>query len=236
MRVSSKLLIGFVDAGEQTQKKGSNEFDTKPIVMPIWGELVKTVLTLFLLCVVSTAVASPEDCATEFQVLENVLAPMAEKLTEHPMIVKVIMTDLIPAELGGLADSRNSRILINPLACTFSHISKLSLLAHETGHLVAHALWSNIREDSYSGANKIGVGVHEGLADEYASKILSALGRLDDAINMLIPVCDASTRITTGQDFNAYSRTACAHLAIFRLEQRPVVLISEHSAIIPPHG
>jgi hypothetical protein len=236
MKVSKRLLIGFVDAGEHTLKDGSNKFDTKPIFMSIWGELIKALITFFLLCVVSTAVAVPVDCATEFQLLENVLAPMAEKLTEHPMTVKVVMTDLIAAELGGLADSRNSRIFINPLACTFSHISKLSLLAHETGHLVAHALWRNIREDSYSGANKIGVGVHEGLADEYASKMLSALGVLDDAINMLIPVCEASTRISTGQDFNAYSRTACAHLAVFKLEQRPLVVITEHSIIVPPHG
>jgi hypothetical protein len=236
MKSLNKSLQDFNLPEDHTPENGIKVFLALQVLLPALSKVVKVLLTFSLLLAVSDVVCAPVDCTMELQLLENQLEPLAGKLTGHPMKVQVVMTDQMPTEYEGIADSRGSRIFINPNVCSHSHLSKLSLLAHETGHLVSHSLWKNIREDSYSGANNIGTAVHEGLADEYASKMLSDLGMLDEAINMLIPVCEASSRLQKEQVSNDYSRTACSHLAIFKLEQKPLVKISEDDIIAPPHG
>ena len=158
--------------------------------------------------------AASANCGDQVQSMANRFLQPASQLAGTRIKVETVVTSEVPHGFDALADSRNNRIFMHPRVCSYGDLSKLMLIAHEIGHFVAHARLPILREDAYSGNAQIGASVHEGVADEYAAKIMKTVTMLDFAIDAMAGIC----AVEHGESVGLNARlggSACAHLNSF---------------------
>ena len=153
------------------------------------------------------------DCESRLQVVAYHFRDPASRLAGCQFDVKVMVSNRVPEGFDAFADSRANTVYVAPQVCHYRDMSKILLLAHEIGHLVGHALLPELRRDAYSASPKIGVAVHEGVADEMAATMMRQIPILDFAIDVLRGVCAADASRSDSRAFDIRNgASACAHL------------------------
>jgi hypothetical protein len=173
---------------------------------------------LISLLIYSGTVFAENNCTSELQSIEDQIIPVAESLVSHKLPIKVVLTTDTFYNTIGYADSNNNTIYFLPYIC--NHVSTLAkemLLAHETGHIVAHNLWPRVKVDAYKQVPEFGRNIHEGLADQYAASILQSLGLLNSSIDALTLVCNHNTSNIDLESMNSVTNNSCEHLNTFKL-------------------
>lgn len=155
------------------------------------------------------------DCETRLQAIADHFRNPASRLAGHQLEVKVTVSSRVPEGLDALADSRGNKVYVAPRVCRYGDMSKIMLLAHEIGHIVGHARLPELRRDAYSESPRIGLSVHEGVADEMAATMMRQIPTLDFAIDAVRGICAAEPS-PDGSAFDIrYGSSACAHLGGF---------------------
>ncbi len=127
-----------------------------------------------------------------------------------------MVSSRVPEGFDALADSRGNRVYVAPRVCRYGDMSKIMLLAHEIGHLVGHARLPELRRDAYSESPRIGLAVHEGVADDMAATMMRQIPTLDFALDAVRGICAAEPSRSDGSAFDGrYGSSACAHLGGF---------------------
>lgn len=165
------------------------------------------------------------DCEVRLQALADHFREPASRLAGYQLDVKVMVSSRVPAELDAYADSRANKVYVAPRVCRYGDMSRIMLLAHEIGHLVGHARLPELKRDAYSGSPRIGLAVHEGVADEMAATMMRQIPTLDFAIDALRAVCAAESSSSDGAFAGRYGTTACAHLGGFTSVREGVTAI-----------
>jgi len=104
-------------------------------------------------------------CEARLQNVVSRFQASASRLAGEQLEIRVIVTHRVPDGLDAYADSRESRVVVAPRVCSYGEMSRIMLIAHEIGHLVGHARLPELRRDASSGSPRIGLAVHEGVAD-----------------------------------------------------------------------
>lgn len=156
------------------------------------------------------------DCESRLQAIADHFRNPASRLAGYRLDVKVMVSSRVPDDFDAYADSRGNKVYVAPRVCRYGDMSKIMLLAHEIGHLVGHARLPELKGDAYSVSPRIGLAVHEGVADEMAATMMRQIPTLDFAIDALRSLCAAESSRSDGSDFAMrYGSSACTHLGGF---------------------
>ncbi len=140
----------------------------------------------------------------------------ASRLAGYQLDIKVMVSIQVPEVFDAYADSRGNNVYVAPRVCRYGDMSKIMLLAHEIGHLVGHARLPELKRDAYSVSPRIGMAVHEGVADEMAATMMRQIPTLNFAIDAVRSICTAESSRSDSSDFAVrYGSSACAHLGGF---------------------
>lgn len=151
------------------------------------------------------------DCEARLQIVADHFRNPSGRIAGVHLETRVSVSSQVPDGLDAYADSRSNRIYVSPRVCRYGDLSKIVLIAHEIGHLVAHARLPWLKLDAYSRTPQIGGAIHEGVADGYAGDMLRQISILDFVIDAMRAVCSAEPSGPDGFD-TRYGSSACAHL------------------------
>lgn len=151
------------------------------------------------------------DCEARLQIVADHFRNPSSRIAGVHLETRVSVSSQVPDGLDAYADSRSNRVYVSPRVCRYGDMSKIVLIAHEVGHLVAHARLPRLKLDAYSRTPQIGGAIHEGVADGYARDMLRQISTLDFVIDAMRAVCAAESSGEYGFD-TRYGSSACAHL------------------------